>query len=168
MVNDPRWSCEFSLVDDTGPVEADGAQIGQVVRNLVRNAREAMPAGGKISVRMESVVLATARNASLPAGPYLRVSITDQGAGIAPEVLPRIFDPYFSTKEQGSQKGMGLGLTICHAIMQKHDGAITVDTTVGRGTTFSLYLPAQAPKPGPEKATRAKPPARPPGNLLVS
>ena len=68
------------------------------------------------------------------------MSIADQGAGIAREVLPKIFDPYFSTKQRGDQKGMGLGLTICHAVIQKHGGAIAVKSEVGVGTTFDIYL----------------------------
>jgi signal transduction histidine kinase len=78
----------------------------------------------------------------LSAGEYVQVSIADQGTGIAQDVLPKIFDPYFSTKQRGAQKGMGLGLTICHSIVQKHQGAITVESTVGVGTTFHIYLPA--------------------------
>jgi CheY-like chemotaxis protein len=70
------------------------------------------------------------------------VSIADQGAGIAKEVLPKIFDPYFSTKDRGDQKGMGLGLTICHAVVEKHGGAIAVKSEAGIGTTFDIYLPA--------------------------
>ena len=78
----------------------------------------------------------------MPAGEYVRVSIADQGAGIAKDVLPKIFDPYFSTKQRGNQKGMGLGLTICHTVIRKHGGTIAVESEAGVGTTFHIHLPA--------------------------
>jgi CheY-like chemotaxis protein len=134
--------CDFSLAEDLWPAEVDAGQIGQVIRNLVLNAREAKPAGGVVSVRAENEVLGPQGNPSLPPGDYVRISITDWGGGIPKEVLPRIFDPYFSTKQRGTQKGMGLGLTICHTIIQKHGGAIAVESEPGVGTTFRLHLPA--------------------------
>ena len=137
-----RVRCEFSLAEDLWLAEVDAGQIGQVIRNLVLNAREAMPEGGVVSVRAENVVLGSHENPSLPPGDYVRVSIADQGGGIAKEVLPKIFDPYFSTKQRGDQKGMGLGLTICHTVIQKHGGAIAVESELGVGTTFHLHLPA--------------------------
>jgi two-component system, cell cycle sensor histidine kinase and response regulator CckA len=134
--------CEFSLPEDLWAAEVDAGQIGQVIRNMVLNAREAMPQGGVVFVRAENVVLSAQEQPSLPAGEYVRVSIADQGAGIAKAVLPKIFDPYFSTKERGNQKGMGLGLTICYSVVQKHQGAIAVESVVGVGTTFHIYLPS--------------------------
>jgi PAS domain S-box-containing protein len=154
--------CEFSLVDDLWLVEVDISQIGQVLRNIILNAREAMPAGGTISVRMENVVLESPKIPSLPPGKYVRVSVTDQGGGIAKEVLPKIFDPYFSTKERGEQKGMGLGLTICHAVLRKHGGTITVNSKVGVGTTFHLYLPTFEKAPDDEKSSPPGPVSRSP------
>jgi CheY-like chemotaxis protein len=88
------------------------------------------------------VVLSGQEQLSLAPGEYIRISIADTGTGIAKEVLPKIFDPYFSTKQKGDQKGMGLGLTICHAVVQKHGGAITVKSEVGVGTMFNIHLPA--------------------------
>ncbi|MEI2723381.1 MAG: ATP-binding protein [Verrucomicrobiota bacterium] len=134
--------CEFSLAEDLWGAEVDAGQIGQVLRNLALNAREAMPRGGVIFVRAENVILSEEDQPPLPAGEYVRLSLADQGDGITKVVLPKIFDPYFSTKERGTQKGMGLGLTICHSIIQKHDGALVVKSEVGVGTTFHLYLPA--------------------------
>jgi CheY-like chemotaxis protein len=94
------------------------------------------------------------------------VSIEDQGTGIAKDVLPKIFDPYFSTKHRGDQKGMGLGLAICHAVVQKHGGAIAVKSEVGHGTTFDIYLPAARKLSGGEKAPM--PPSEPRhGRVLV-
>ncbi|MBN2505335.1 MAG: response regulator [Verrucomicrobia bacterium] len=146
-----RVRAEFSLAEDLWPAEVDAGQIGQVLRNVVMNARESMPEGGVVSVRAENVVLGSQEGPSLPPGEYVRVSIADQGGGISKELLPKIFDPYYSTKQRGDQKGMGLGLTICHAVIQKHGGAIVVESAVGAGTTFHLYLPAAQTLPGEEK-----------------
>ena len=148
-----RLRCDFSLAEDLWPAEVDAGQIGQVIRNLVLNAREAMPEGGVISVRAENVVLGPQENPSLPPGDYVRVSIADRGGGIAKEVLPKIFDPYFSTKQRGTQKGMGLGLSICHTVIQKHGGAIAVESEPGVGTTFRLHLPASRKLLQEEKAS---------------
>jgi CheY-like chemotaxis protein len=92
-------------------------------------------------VNAENVELDAPENPTLPRGDYIRVRIADPGGGITKEVLPKIFDPYFSTKQRGDKKGMGLGLTICHAVIQKHGGAITVESE-GVGTTFHILLPA--------------------------
>ncbi|MBS0630502.1 MAG: transporter substrate-binding domain-containing protein [Verrucomicrobia bacterium] len=134
--------CEIDLTADLWPAEVDESQIAQVVRNLVLNAHEAMPSGGVITLRAENVTLAAGAVTALPAGDYIRISVTDQGTGIPADVLPAIFDPYFSTKQRGAQKGMGLGLTICHSVAQKHGGTITVETAEGVGTAFHVYLPA--------------------------
>jgi PAS domain S-box-containing protein len=141
--------------------EVDPGQIRQVFRNLVLNASEAMPRGGRVSIGLENAELGAADGLALPPGYYLRVSIADEGDGILPEALPKIFDPYFSTKTRGVQKGMGLGLTICHSIVQKHGGAITADSTPGKGSTFCVYLPASS-KAIPAKA---EPPPAATGDL---
>jgi signal transduction histidine kinase/ActR/RegA family two-component response regulator len=148
-----RLRCDFSLAEDLWPAEVDAIQIGQVIRNLVLNAREAKPTGGAISVRAENVVLGPSENPSLPPGDYVRVSVTDWGGGIPKEVLPKIFDPYFSTKQRGTQKGMGLGLSICHTVIQKHGGAIAVESEPGVGATFRLHLPASRRLLPKEKAS---------------
>ncbi|MBA4394802.1 MAG: hybrid sensor histidine kinase/response regulator, partial [Desulfobacca sp.] len=129
-------TCKFSIPDDLWPVEVDGSQIGQVIRNIVLNAREAMAGGGTILILAENIELTLPSNLPLPPGDYIKTSISDHGKGIPEDILPKIFDPYFSTKQRGNQKGMGLGLTICRSIIQKHGGAITVETTL------DLYLPA--------------------------
>jgi PAS domain S-box-containing protein len=152
-VGGSRLRCDFSLAEDLWPTEVDPGQTGQVFRNLALNAREAMPEGGTISVRAENVVLGPHEHPSLPPGDYVRVSITDRGGGISKDVLPRIFDPYFSTKLRGAQKGMGLGLAICHAVIQSHGGAIAVQSEPGVGTTFHLLLPASRKPLQPEKAS---------------
>lgn len=141
--------CEFELPADLWLAEVDPGQIGRVFANLVQNAREAMPGGGTITVRAGNVVLDGHAELPLLPGDYIQVSLTDTGPGIAPELLPKIFDPYFSTKQRGVQKGMGLGLTICHNILLKHGGAISVAAPAGAGATFQLYLPAVRQRPGP-------------------
>ncbi len=134
--------CEFRLPADVWLVVGDGPQISQVFRNLLLNAREATVGAGAIAVRADNATLAAEEVRTLPAGDYVRVSVIDHGSGMAPEMLPRIFDPYFSTKERGVQRGMGLGLTICHSIVAKHGGTIVVESTPGSGSTFHVYLPA--------------------------
>jgi two-component system cell cycle sensor histidine kinase/response regulator CckA len=114
-----------------------------------------MPNGGVVSIRAENAVLGSHEQPSLPPGEYVRVSIVDRGAGISKEVLPKIFDPYFSTKQRGDQKGMGLGLAICHAVVQKHRGAIAVESKEGAGTTFHIYLPSAREKSDVEATGQA-------------
>ncbi|HUG12590.1 MAG TPA: ATP-binding protein [Opitutaceae bacterium] len=138
---DSEVVAEFDLPDDLWAVKVDEAQIGQVIQNVVLNAREAMPAGGTVQVRAYNVTLEAARDALLPIGKYVCLSISDKGVGISKETLPKIFEPYYTTKSRGTQKGMGLGLTICHSIMQRHKGAITAQSKPGAGATLNLYFP---------------------------
>ncbi|MEO8663362.1 MAG: ATP-binding protein [Bryobacteraceae bacterium] len=130
---------DLNLPADLWLAELDAAQIGHVLHTILFNAQEAEPHGGVIQV--------TARNLD-PGGvapgnspPRVRVSVRDHGPGIAPEILPRIFDPYFTTKGAGR----GLGLTVAHAIVVNHEGRLTVDSKVGEGTTFHIDLPAFKP-----------------------
>jgi PAS domain S-box-containing protein len=133
---------ESRLAPDLWPAEVDEAQIGLVIRNLVLNAKEAMPAGGIVRLQAENLQLGHLPGLELPPGDYLRISVTDEGIGIPAHALPQVFDPYFSTKQRGAQKGMGLGLTICHAVIQKHGGGIIIDSQPGSGTTVQCHLPA--------------------------
>jgi PAS domain S-box-containing protein len=148
-------ACHFSLSgsslryildasDNLWPVEIDSGQMSQVIHNLLNNAREAMAANptGKIFVVAENVELEADTKLPLPPGPYVKVAIVDEGQGISPEILGQIFNPYFTTKGMGAQKGTGLGLTICHSIIHKHGGLVTVDSNEMRGATFTIYLPA--------------------------
>jgi PAS domain S-box-containing protein len=137
-----RLRCAWSLAEDLWPVAVDERQFGLVIENLALNARDAMPDGGTLTVQAVNAVLSAHGHASLAPGDYVRISIADQGPGIAKEVLPMIFDPYFSTKSRGVQKGMGLGLTICHAVIKNHGGAIDVTSQPGVGATVHLHLPA--------------------------
>jgi two-component system cell cycle sensor histidine kinase/response regulator CckA len=160
-----RLRCDFFLAEDLWLADVDAGQIGQVIRNLVLNAREAMPKGGVISVRAENVVLGLQEHPSLPPGDYVRVSLVDSGGGIPKKLLSKIFDPYFSTKQRESPKGMGLGLAICHTVIQKHGGAIAVESEPGVGTTFHLLLPASRKLLPEEKASR--PANRPRGGRIL-
>ena len=132
---------ELFVAPELWLAEVDGGQIGQVIRNLVLNAREAMPKGGVVTLRASNVVLGQGAGVTLPPGDFVQIEVADQGTGIPPEVLPKIFDPYFSTKMRGTDKGMVLWLTICHCVVKKHAGAITVGSSPA-GTTFHVYLPA--------------------------
>ena len=137
--------CEFSIPGDLFLVHIDKTQIGHVIHNLVMNAREAMPGGGIIKVVAENVNIADKSpeiGIGLEKGNYVKISITDQGIGISKEILDKIFDPYFSTKDMGTQKGMGLGLSICHSIIKKHNGNIVAESSAGTGTGLHFYLPA--------------------------
>jgi PAS domain S-box-containing protein len=130
--------CAYRLGDDTWPVEADEGQIRQIANNLVINARQAMPQGGSMEVRTENVETSASSMRSLAPGKYVKISIQDHGPGIHPDHLPRIFEPYFTTK----QSGTGLGLATVYSVVRKHNGQINVVSEPGRGTTFEIYLPA--------------------------
>jgi CheY-like chemotaxis protein len=129
---------ELSLQEELWPVEVDEGQISQVINNLVINADHAMPEGGLIHICAENMELQAGEVVTLPMGKYVRISITDSGIGIAAEHLDKIFTPYFTTK----QKGSGLGLATSYSIIKKHNGLLTVESEIGRGTTFRIYLPA--------------------------
>ena len=133
---------ELFLPDDLWFVKADHRQMRQVVQNMILNAREALPEGGTVLVRAKNVTVHLQEGLPLPEGHYLKVSIEDRGCGIPEQIVSKIFDPYFSTKQRGNQKGMGLGLTICHSIVKNHGGYIQVESQVNRGTTCHVYLPA--------------------------
>jgi PAS domain S-box-containing protein len=130
--------CEFSMSPDLVTVEIDSGQISQVVNNLVINAVQAMPDGGVIRVEAANCRIDAESPLPLPYGDYARISVKDHGHGIAPANLAHVFDPYFTTKEKGS----GLGLATSYSIVKHHDGLITVDSVVGEGTEFRIFIPA--------------------------
>ena len=109
--------------------------------NLLSNAKEAMPDGGKVGIEIDNFDDGK-KMVPLGSGRYVRISLQDNGKGIPEENLPKIFDPYFTTKDTYSQKGLGLGLSICHAILKRHKGHISVESESGIGTRVSVYLPA--------------------------
>jgi PAS domain S-box-containing protein len=133
---------EFILPEDLWPVEMDQVQIRQVIHNIVNNAREAMPGGGTVIIQAENVTVAAGSGLPLKEGKYVKWSVKDHGIGIPQKDLFQIFDPYFTTKPEGSARGRGLGLTVCYAIIKKHDGFIAVESEPGSGSTFFVYLPA--------------------------
>ena len=128
------------------PAELDKGQIGQVIQSLLINAKEASTAGDKIFVIAENIELEAGQDLPLDGGKYIKISIDDEGEGIKEEILPKIFDPYFTTKKMGAVKGTGLGLTICHSIVKKHGGHITVKSREGSGTSVTVYLPRSTAK----------------------
>jgi len=127
------------------PVEVDEGQMSRVINNLVINAVQAMPKGGTIRIRAENVTVEAEQVLALEAGQYVKVSIEDQGTGIPEEQLPKIFDPYFTTKEGGS----GLGLAASYAIVKNHAGLITVESELGWGRPSASISPLPARKLGP-------------------
>ncbi|MBI5431310.1 MAG: response regulator [Planctomycetes bacterium] len=120
------------------PVEVDRTQVQQLLENLLINARQAMPSGGRVVVRVHNEQAGRRQHPALSDGRYVRVDVEDEGAGIAHEHLQHVFDPFFTTKPGGS----GLGLATAYSVVQRHGGAITVRSRVGSGTCFSVYLPA--------------------------
>ena len=126
-------------VDGLGPVFVDPGALEQVVMNLVVNARDAMPGGGRLAIQLQERLLGAGDEGGLSAGVFIELSVSDTGCGMAPDVLSRLFEPFFSTKEPG--RGTGLGLASAHAIVQAAKGAIRVESTLGVGTTVRVLLP---------------------------
>jgi PAS domain S-box-containing protein len=129
---------DFDIAVDLWKAEVDAAQIEQVVNALMLNAREAMPHGGTVRVRSRNVVLGEETNTNLPAGRYVKVTITDRGSGISEELQTKIFDPYFTTKATST----GLGLAISYSIVKKHGGLLLLENTSPEGSVFAFYLRA--------------------------
>jgi two-component system cell cycle sensor histidine kinase/response regulator CckA len=130
---------DFDYPPDLPPGNVDAGQISHVVHNLVINAVQAMSDGGVVHIALAAVNLGSGEVDTLPQGAYLRLTIADTGQGIPPERLARIFDPYFSTKPKAGNSG--LGLATVRSIIKKHNGHIEVESTVGQGTTFRVWLP---------------------------
>jgi two-component system, cell cycle sensor histidine kinase and response regulator CckA len=155
--------CEFRIPDDLWPAEIDEGLVGQVIGNVIANADQAMPGGGTIRVSCDNVTVHPGRRLPLASGDYVRISIEDQGIGIAPEHLSKIFDPYFTTK-----RGVhGLGLTVTHCVIRDHAGHIDVRSTLGIGTTFDIYLPAAAYRDLPRVAPANEELIRGTGKILI-
>ncbi len=143
----------FECPPDLWPADVDTSQVSRVIENLVINAMQAMPEGGCVELRMENLMLAGATALPLPHGSYVHLAIRDHGIGIQPQHLPKIFDPFFTTK----QKGSGLGLATTYSIVKKHDGHITVESVLGQGATFHVYLPASLKTIAAASEVKAKP-----------
>jgi two-component system cell cycle sensor histidine kinase/response regulator CckA len=132
---------------DLWPVKVDVSQFEQVVVNLAVNARDAMPDGGKLTVRTANVTVDEAAqlpHKGMPAADYVRIDISDTGTGIPADIVDKIFEPFFSTKEVG--KGTGLGLSTVYGIVKQTGGFVYVDSTPGEGTTFRIFLPRHRPE----------------------
>jgi PAS domain S-box-containing protein len=142
MLKDSNIKADFDFPDHLYRVAVDEGQMKQAIYNLVINAKEAMPKGGTLTVRGENINISAQDSYPMQEGDYLRISLRDTGAGIPAENLAKIFDPYYSTKDTYSQKGLGLGLAVCYSIIKRHGGLVTVESQVGAGTTFYIYLPA--------------------------
>jgi two-component system, cell cycle sensor histidine kinase and response regulator CckA len=135
-------SCQLLAHGDVWPVNCDSAQIHQALMSVMTNAKEATQAGGVIEVLVKNEELAEGEVPPLKQGKYVKITIKDCGLGIPREHLSRIFDPYFSTQDRLTEKGMGLGLTIGYSIIRQHNGYISIDSKAGAGTTVHIYLPA--------------------------
>lgn len=134
-----RTNYKLETASDLWPVEADAGQLAQVIQNIVLNADEAMAKSGTVTIAVNNVDIPAKTKAKLPdGGQFVRIDIKDTGAGIPEQNFPRIFDPYFTTKESGS----GLGLATSYSIIKNHDGLIEVQSEIGKGSTFTIYLPA--------------------------
>jgi signal transduction histidine kinase len=139
-------SYDINISQDLAPIYGDKGQLNQVLQNLLLNAVEAIEAGpgdkeGRISIRAENSIINPKNQFQMKPGNYVKVSIEDNGPGIPAEIMDKVFDPYFSTKDRVTQKGLGLGLTLCYWIIKRHDGHIWIESDQGKGTTVFIYLP---------------------------
>ena len=144
---DPNIRCEISLPEELWQIEIDKRLMREAINGLINNARDAIPEGGVITISAKNMTLGTGEIApDFPGqyGRFIRVSVQDQGIGIPEEALDQVFDPYFSTKERGAQKGMGLGLAIVHSIAKMHEGYIELTSRKGTGATAHIFLPVKA------------------------
>jgi CheY-like chemotaxis protein len=164
----PSVEFRLSAAPGVGAINADPTQMHQVFLNLCLNARDAMPTGGTLSVDVTAVTIPDAprgRLADMAAGAYVRVSVTDTGDGMRPEIIEQVFDPFFTTKPVG--EGTGLGLSMVRGIVTGHGGYVTVDSQLGHGTTFAVYLPAAAPPPTNDARRSQGPPPHGAGETIL-
>jgi PAS domain S-box-containing protein len=154
--------CDFNIAQDLRLCDFDENQIGQVIDNVIINAQQAMPVGGTITVSVNNISIIDGENPALKGGNYVEVSIADTGIGIPHDLLKRIFDPFFTTK----QKGNGLGLATCFSIVQKHEGCIEVESVLGKGSVFHIFLPASQ-KGTLQNSTQSHSQHRGTGSILV-
>ena len=157
-----KVKCRFSISANLWPAEIDEGQINQVINNLIINSIQALPEGGIIDISADNIQVTKDQGLPINEGRYIKISVRDQGKGITQENLPRIFDPYFTTKK----KGNGLGLATSYSIIKTHGGHITAKSEVGVGTTFYIYLPASQ-KEILKKNKKAPIPLKGKGKILV-
>jgi signal transduction histidine kinase/ActR/RegA family two-component response regulator len=160
IVFQPASECLF--------VQADVSMLTQVLLNLAINARDAMPSGGRLSLSLAKLELDASAARSFPgafAGTWAELSVSDSGTGIPPSVLPRIFEPFYTTKPQG--RGSGLGLAMVHGTIKQHGGGLTVRTAPGQGTTFNILLPLTSPDAGERSMPDKNAPPRGQGEVIL-
>ena len=133
----------FDFREELWPAEVDDLQMKQVFNHLTKNAVEATPEEGILTIQAENALLPSGGVLDLQAGAYLKITFADEGIGIHEEHLAKIFDPYFSTKRLAARNGLGLGLAVCYSVLKSHDGHITVQSLPGKGASFVLYIPAR-------------------------
>jgi len=144
---------DLDIPVDLWKAQVDQGQIEQVINALMINAREAMPHGGAVRISARNVELEDKLGELLPAGRYIKITITDRGCGIGPELATKIFDPYFTTKPTGT----GLGLAISYSIVKKHGGMLHLESSSTEGSTFAFYLPAEHGLGAPGPRTTKQP-----------
>lgn len=138
---------QVSIPADLKPIHGDKRQLREVISSLLKNAVEAADSPEKLTnilIKGENITLDKKNAFSLKKGDYVKISVIDKGKGIPPDHMDNIFDPYFSTKDTVTQKGMGMGLAICYSIIKKHNGYIRIQSQMGEGTTVELFLPTDA------------------------
>jgi PAS domain S-box-containing protein len=145
-------TCELDITDNLWVVDADEGQINQVIQNIIVNADQSMPEGGIVKMHAENTVFADKAGIPLLEGRYVKITITDKGVGISEEHLQKVFAPYFTTKLKGS----GLGLAVSYSIIKNHNGHISVESEVGVGTTFIIYIPASEKQNTEEKPSEKR------------
>jgi signal transduction histidine kinase len=136
--------CDFNLSEALWPTTIDQDQISLVFENLISNARESMNNTGRLVIATSNFTQEDSNTPEMPPGRYVQITIKDNGCGIPEREIPKIFEPYYSTKVRNAQKGMGLGLSIAYSIVRKHYGTIDLQSTPGVGTTVNIYLPTGA------------------------
>jgi signal transduction histidine kinase len=134
-------SLTLNYSEDLPDIKFFDQQIQLVFSGLATNAVEAMPEGGSLQLAAQAIEITEQDFVPIKPGGYIHISVTDSGNGISPEVLPKIFDPYFSTKQRSTQRGMGLNLALCRTVIMRHGGIIAAESTPGSGTTFLIWLP---------------------------
>jgi|GEM_PF-903532 len=155
--------CDWEIAADLWPVNGDADQISQVISNIVINASQALQGSGVCRIRGENVTVGEGDRLDLPPGRYIRIDIRDEGPGISEDKLDRIFEPFYTTKPQGT----GLGLSSAQAIVRQHEGRIRVESRAGEGTTFSVFLPAVPGLPAENGAEGGEGDLKGAGRILV-
>jgi PAS domain S-box-containing protein len=133
---------DLRLAKNLHPIFADGLQIENVLQSVITNAREAMPRGGTLTIGARNIFIGERNGHPLKPGPHVAIQIRDEGNGIPAAHLEKVFDPYFTTKKMGAEKGMGLGLAIAYSVIRQHGGHVSIRSPRGAGTEVNVYLPA--------------------------